>query len=47
MYVDILLASSKLSLLYETKYYFSKNFEMKDICETSFVIGFEIFLDKK
>ncbi|KAG6635812.1 hypothetical protein CIPAW_11G068500 [Carya illinoinensis] len=48
LYVDdILLASSDLGLLYETKGFLSKNFEMKDMGEVSFVIGIEILRNRK
>ena len=43
---DILLASNDLGLLHETKNYLSKNFEMKDMSETSYVIGIEILCDR-
>jgi len=47
LYVDdILLASSDLGLLHETKEYLSKNFEMKDMGEATYVIGIEIFRDR-
>ena len=39
---DILLASSDLGLLHETKWMLSKNFDMKDLGEASFVLGIEI-----
>ena len=40
LYVDdILLASSDLGLLHETKKFLSKNFEMKDISKATYVIG--------
>ena len=39
---DILLASSDLGLLFETKRMLSKNFDMKDLGEASFVLGIEI-----
>jgi hypothetical protein len=43
LYVDdILLASSDISLLLETKSFLSSNFDMKDLSETSFVLGIEI-----
>ena len=43
LYVDdILLASSNLGLLHETKQMLSKNFDMKDLGEASFVLGIEI-----
>ena len=44
LYVDdILLASSDLGILHETKKFLSKNFEMKDMDEATYVIGIEIF----
>ena len=43
---DILLATNDLSLLHETKNFLSSNFEMKDMGETGYVIGIEIFRDK-
>ncbi|XP_070034403.1 uncharacterized protein [Nicotiana tomentosiformis] len=47
LYVDdILLASSDLGLLHETKYFLIENFEMKDMGEDSDVIGIEIHRDK-
>ena len=46
LYVDdILLASSDLGLLGETKEYLSKNFHMVDMGEANYVIGIEIFRD--
>jgi hypothetical protein len=39
---DILLASSDVSLLLETKRFLSSNFDMKDLGEASFVLGIEI-----
>ena len=40
LYVDdILLASSDVSLLIETKRYLSSNFDMKDLVEASYVLG--------
>ena len=43
LYVDdILLASSDLGLLHETKRMLSNNFDMKDLGEASFVLGIEI-----
>ena len=44
--VDILLATNDLSLLHETKKFHSKNFEMKDMGEASYVIGIEIIRDR-
>jgi hypothetical protein len=47
LYVDdILLASSDLGLLHKTKEFLSKNFEMKDMGEVTYVIGIEIFRDR-
>ena len=47
LYVDdILLASSDLGLLHDTKKFLSKNFEMKDMGEATYVIGIEIFRDR-
>jgi hypothetical protein len=43
MYVDdILLSSSDVSLLLETKRFLSLNFDMKDLSEASFILGIEI-----
>ena len=39
---DILLASDDLGLLHETKQFLLKNLDMKDMGETSFMIGIEI-----
>nr|ABA99659.2 retrotransposon protein, putative, Ty1-copia subclass [Oryza sativa Japonica Group] len=47
LYVDdILLASSDVSLLQETKKFLSSNFDMKDLGEASYVLGIEIHRDK-
>ena len=43
---DILLASSDLGILHETKKFLSKNFEMKDMDEATYAIGIEIFRDR-
>jgi hypothetical protein len=43
---DILLASSDVSLLLETKKFLSSHFEMKDLCEARFVLGIEIHRDR-
>jgi len=40
---DILLATNDLGLLHETKKFLSRNFEVKDMGEVSYVIGIEIF----
>ena len=46
MYVDdILLAANDLCILRETKT-FSMNFEIKDMGETSYVIGIKIFCNR-
>jgi len=48
LYVDdILLASSDVSLLVETKKFLSSNFDMKDLGEVSFVLGIEIHRDRR
>ena len=47
LYVDdILLATNNLALLHETKSFLSKNFEMKDMGNASFVLGIEIYQDR-
>ena len=47
LYVDdILLASSDMGLLHETKKFLSKNFEMKDLGNASFVLGIQILRDR-
>jgi hypothetical protein len=47
LYVDgILLASNDLGLLYETKQLLSQRFEMKELGETSYVIGIKIHRDR-
>ena len=38
-----MLAANNLSILYKTKYFLSKNFEMRDMGEASHVIGISIF----
>ena len=48
LYVDdILLASSDVSLLQETKEFLSSNFDMKDLGEASYVLGIEIHRDRR
>ena len=43
LYVDdILLASSDIGLLHETKRFLTKNFEMKDLGDAFFVLGIQI-----
>ena len=47
LYVDdILLASSDIGLLHETKKFLSNNFEMKDLGNASFVLGIQILRDR-
>ena len=47
LYVDdILLAANDLGMLHDIKKYLSKNFEMKDMGEASYVIGIETFRDR-
>ncbi|KAL0558869.1 hypothetical protein IC582_003451 [Cucumis melo] len=47
LYVDdILLDTNDFGLLCQTKEFLSKNFEMKDTGEASYVIGIEIFRDR-
>jgi hypothetical protein len=48
LYVDdILLAANDKSLLHDVKKFLSESFEMKDLGEESYVIGIEIFRDRK
>jgi hypothetical protein len=44
---DILLASSDISLLRDTKKFLSSNFDIKDLGEASYVLGIEIHRDRK
>ena len=47
LYVDdILLTSSDVNLLNDTKRLLSANFDMKDLGETSFVLGIDIYRDR-
>jgi hypothetical protein len=47
LYVDdILLATNDKGLLYEVKQFLSKNFDMKDMGEESYVIGIKIHRDR-
>ena len=39
---DILLSTNDIGILNETKKFLSKNFEMKDLGETSLVLGIQI-----
>ena len=43
---DILLASSDIGLLHETKRFLSSNFKMKDLGDASFVLGIQIHRDR-
>jgi hypothetical protein len=48
LYVDdILLTSSDVSLLLETKRFLSSNFDMKDLGEASFILRIEIHRDRR
>jgi hypothetical protein len=42
---DILLASNDVHLLLETKDFLSSHFDMKDLCEASYVLEIEILRD--
>ena len=44
---DILLASSDVGLLLETKKFLSSNFDMKNLGEASFVLGIKIHWDRR
>jgi hypothetical protein len=44
---DILLASSDVSLLLETKRFLSSNFDTKDLGEAPFVLRIEIHQDRR
>jgi hypothetical protein len=44
---DILLASSDVHLLLETKGFLSSHFDMKDLGEASYVLGIEIHWDRR
>ncbi|GJW43781.1 putative RNA-directed DNA polymerase [Tanacetum coccineum] len=47
LYVDdILLASNNIDLLHESKRFLSRNFNMKDLGEASYLIGIEIYRDR-
>ena len=47
LYVDdILLASNDVDLLYETKRFLVRKFEMKDLGKASFVLGIQIDWDR-
>lgn len=47
LYVDdILLATNDIGMLHETKRFLSRNFEMKDLGDASFVLGIQIHRDR-
>ena len=47
LYVDdILLATNDIGMLHETKRFLSKKFEMKDLSDSSFVLGIQIHLNR-
>ena len=47
LYVDdIMLASSNIGLLHETKRFLSNNFEMEDLGNASFVLDIQIYRDR-
>jgi hypothetical protein len=41
-----MLASSDKNLLFEAQGFLSSNFDMKDLCDDSYVLGIEIHRDK-
>ena len=43
---DILLATNDKGLLHKVKQFLSKNFDMKDMGKTSYVIGIKIHRDR-
>jgi hypothetical protein len=43
---DILLTSNNKNLLYEVKWFLSSNFDIKDLCDASYVLGIEIHWDR-
>jgi len=48
LYVDdILLSSSDVNLLQETKKFLSSNFDMRDLGEASFILGIEIHRERR
>jgi hypothetical protein len=44
---DILLSSSDINLLLETKKFLFSKFDMKDLSEASFILGIEILRDRR
>lgn len=43
---DILLTSSDMNLMHEIRSFLHKNFDMKDLGESSYVLGIEIFRNR-
>ena len=43
---DVLLATNDIGMLHETKRFLSRNFEMKDLGDASFVLGIQIHQDR-
>ena len=43
---DILLATNDKGMMYEVKQFLSKHFDMKDMGETSYVVGIKIYRDR-
>ena len=43
---DILLETNDVGTLYEVKQFLSKNFDMKDMGEASYVIGMNIYRER-
>ena len=43
---DILLATNEPNLLRDTKKFMTKNFEMKDLANVSYVLGIQIYRDR-
>ena len=43
---DILLATNDLNLLRDTNKFLSRNFEMKDLGDASYVLGIQIYQDR-
>ena len=43
---DMLLASNNMGMIFETKQFLSKNFDVKDLGEASYVVGIEIHRDR-
>ena len=43
---DILLATNDIGMVHKTKRFLSRNFEMKDLGDASFVLGIQIHRDR-